>query len=122
MSALKTVETFLKAVAVKDFDTALKLVTPGCEYHNMMMDKAIGPKDIREQLEPFFEPTRENELTILNSISDGRTVFVERLDRHLMDYGWAELPVTGVWEVEDGKICSVREYFDLQTLMRQIPA
>lgn len=122
MSALETVKAFLNAVAVKDFDTALTHVTPGCEYHNMMMDKAIGPKDIREQLEPFFEPTQENELTILNSMSDGRTVFVERLDRHLMDYGWAELPVTGVWEVEDGKICSVREYFDLQTLMRQIPA
>lgn len=122
MTALDTVKAFLDAVAVKDFDAALQHVTPSCEYHNMMMDKAIGPRDIREQLEPFFEPTLENELTILNSMSDGNTVFVERLDRHLMDYGWAELPVTGVWEVEDGQIRSVREYFDLQTLMRQIPA
>ena len=86
------------------------------------MDKVVGPEAVKATLEPFFGPTTENELRILREMTDGRMVFTERLDRHLMEHGWVELPVTGVWEVHDGKITLWNEYFDLQTIMGQMPA
>jgi len=43
---------------------------------------------------------------------------MERLDRHQLPKGWAELPVTGVFDVVDGQIVAWREYFDFATIER----
>ena len=67
-------------------------------------------------LEPFFAPTIENEWTIKTTVANGPVVFMERLDRHRLPNGWAELPVTGVFAVHDGQITAWRDYFDLSTL------
>ena len=50
----------------------------------------------------------------------GPVVFMERLDRHLFGTKWVELPVTGVFEVRDGKIVFYRDYFDAQVLTAQL--
>jgi limonene-1,2-epoxide hydrolase len=49
-------------------------------------------------------------------------VFLERLDRHHLKDRWVELPVTGVFEVRDGRITYWRDYFDAQTILGQWPA
>jgi limonene-1,2-epoxide hydrolase len=41
---------------------------------------------------------------------------LERLDRHLAGHGWFELPVTGVMEVENGRITYWRDYFDMAAI------
>lgn len=51
----------------------------------------------------------------------GDTVFIERLDRHLLQGRWIELPVTGVFEVKNGQIGVWHEYFDIGTLQAQLP-
>ena len=68
-----------------------------------------------------FAPTLENEFRVLREAAVGNTVFLERLDRHRLASGWVELPVTGVYEVEDGKITVWRDYFDLNTIMSKWP-
>jgi limonene-1,2-epoxide hydrolase len=52
---------------------------------------------------------------------DGSVVFIERTDRHRLANGWVELPVTGVWEVQDGRITLWRDYFDVLTLQQAWP-
>jgi len=110
------------AMAVKDYDSALQWFTDDCEYTNLPMSSVTGPAGVRAVLDPFFAPTIENELRILRSAVDGDIAFIERLDRHLIDTGWVELPVTGVFVFRDGKIAVWREYFDLGTIVRQWPA
>ena len=109
------VEAFLKAFAAMDFDTALTYVTEDCEYTNVPMGTVRGHAGIREVLEPFLAPVHENEFVILRQSATGPSVFVERLDRHRLDHGWRELPVTGVFEVHSGRINVWRDYFDLLT-------
>lgn len=121
-SALDVVRAFLAAMEKKDYDRALSLVTADCEYDNLPMAKVHGPDAIRGVLEPFFAPTLENEFRVLRSAADGDVVFLERLDRHRVEQGWFELPVTGVWEVRDGRIELWREYFDLATLQKAWPS
>jgi limonene-1,2-epoxide hydrolase len=116
MTPLETVRAFLAAAERKDFDAALKFVTPGCEYTNLPMGTVRGPQGIRQTLEPFFAPIEVNEFRVLRVAADGPIVFVERLDRHCAAHGWWELPVTGVFEVHDGRITVWREYFDVQTM------
>lgn len=113
---LEVVHAFMAAMAVKDFDTALAYVSEDCEYENPPIGVFRGPAGVRAVLEPFFGPTLENEWIIRNTAVAGPVVFLERLDRHRLPNGWAELPVTGVWEVHDGLITVWRDYFDLATI------
>jgi limonene-1,2-epoxide hydrolase len=110
------VKAFMAAMAELDYDTAMSYVSDDCEYVNVPIATVRGPAGIRGVLEPFFAPTLENEWIIRATAADGPVVFMERLDRHRLRNGWTELPVTGVFEVHDGRITAWRDYFDLATL------
>ena len=118
---LETVQAFLRAMAVLDYDAALTLIGETCDYENMPMSRVTGPAGVRGVLEPFFAPTLENEFRVLRQIASGKTVFLERLDRHRLATGWVELPVVGIFEVENGLITLWRDYFDLATIMGKWP-
>lgn len=122
MSPAETVAAFLDLMMKKDYDKGLAYVTGDVEYDNVPIGKVQGPAGIRAVLEPFFGPTVSNEYKVLRALTDGGTVILERLDRHLLDNGWVELPVTGVFEVRDGKIALWRDYFDAATIMSKWPA
>jgi limonene-1,2-epoxide hydrolase len=119
---IDVVRTFMAAMAALDYDRALQLVADDVEYTNVPMGTVRGPDGIRGVLEPFFAPTLENEWLILSTLADGPTVFLERLDRHRLPNGWAELPVAGVFEVHDGRITAWRDYFDMATIERGFAA
>jgi limonene-1,2-epoxide hydrolase len=118
---METIQAFMAAMTVLDYDTAVTFIAPDCEYDNVPMGKVTGPAGLRAVLEPFFAPTIENEFRILRAVADGPVVFLERLDRHRLSTGWVELPVTGVFEVHDGLITLYRDYFDLNTIMSKWP-
>lgn len=120
---IDVVRKFMKLMEPLNYDEALKLVSSDCEYTNPPPFGTVhGPDGVRAVLEPFFAPTRENAFTIVRSAASGSTVLLERLDRHLFGETWVELPVTGVYEVHDGQITYWRDYFDVATIMSQLPA
>jgi limonene-1,2-epoxide hydrolase len=121
-SPVAVIKAFMAAMAIKDYDTALRYVAADCEYDNVPMGKVHGPEGVRAVLEPFFAPTIENQFIVLREASAGPVVFLERLDRHLLATGWVELPVTGVFEVHDGLITLYRDYFDAATILSKWPA
>ena len=121
MSPAETVKRFLDIMMAKDYDKGLALVAPDAEYDNVPIGKVAGPEGIRAVLEPFFGPTITNEYKVIREVTDGATVILERLDRHLLESGWVELPVTGIFEVKNGKIALWRDYFDAPTLMSKWP-
>lgn len=122
MSPLETIKAFMKAMEALDYDTALQFVADTCEYTNPPpIGTVIGPAAVRAVLEPFFAPTLENDFVILRELAAGPIVMLERLDRHRLADKWVELPVTGVYEVENGKITYWRDYFDAATILSQWP-
>lgn len=116
------VSTFMKHMENLNYDEALTLVTDDIEYTNIPMGTVHGPEGIRSVLEPFFAPTISNQWVIHSTAVNGSTVFMERLDRHQLSGGWAELPVVGVFELRDGKIARWRDYFDLATIQNGFAA
>lgn len=117
-SPTEVITAFLAAMETLDYDAALELVSNDCEYVNVPISTVYGPEGICGVLEPFFAPTLSNEYVIRTVAEAGPIVFMERLDRHQLANGWAELPVTGVFEVHDGRITSWRDYFDVATIER----
>ena len=122
-SPTDVVQQFMKLMEPLNYDDALKLVSDACEYTNPPPFGTVhGPSGIRAVLEPFFGPTLKNEFEVLRSAASGPVVLLERLDRHLFGEKWVELPVTGVYEVQGGLITYWRDYFDVATIMSQMPA
>ena len=122
-SPIDVVRQFLKDMERLDYDAALRWVAEACEYVNPPPLPVVhGPAGVRGLLEPFFAPTLHNEFKLVREAAQGSTVFFERLDRHQLADKWVEVPIAGVFEVENGKIVYWRDYFDAGSLLSQWPS
>ncbi|MFP6626425.1 MAG: limonene-1,2-epoxide hydrolase family protein [Deltaproteobacteria bacterium] len=120
-SAEKLVREFCQAWTRKDARELLGYFTEDSVYHNMPMPEARGPEAIA-QVFNFFLPIAEKiEWEILNLVADGNLVFTERVDRFVIGGKSVDLPVAGIFEVQDGKIKAWRDYFDMQAWTNQVP-
>jgi limonene-1,2-epoxide hydrolase len=121
-SPIEVVRAFNAAMEKMDFDAGLQYIAENCEYSNGPLGTLHGPAGVRAMLEPFFAPMLENTFVILREAVNGAVVMLERLDRHRLPTGWIQLPVTGVYEVHNGRITVWHEYFDVATIQKQMPA
>ena len=122
LSPLETVQAFIRAVEERRLDGALAFVAENCEYDNVPMGKMFGPTAIAAALGPFLAGASEVEWLVHREAAIGPIVFNERVDRFHFPHGWVEIPVTGVWEVHDGRITLWRDYFDEAMFRTQMPA
>ena len=108
------VRQFCAAFARRDVAELCSFFTSDAVYHNIPMAPAQGVDAIRASLEMFVPTSPYVEFELINLASDGAVVFTERVDR--MEFGGktVELPVTGVFEMEGGRIKAWRDYFDMQ--------
>ena len=119
--SIALVNQFIRLIEAKDLDAAVALVTDDCEYDNVPMRKVYGPTGIKEGLERFLAPATRVEWKIHREAAQGNVVFNERTDEFDFPTGNIAIPVTGVFEITNGKISLWRDYFDLQTFTNQMP-
>jgi len=113
------VRDFCAAWRRRNIEELVGFFTADAVYHNMPMTAVRGHDGIRKVLESYVPPAQEIEFEVVNLASAGSVVFTERVDRFLMGGKKVELPVAGVFEIQDDKIAAWRDYFDIQTWMRQ---
>ncbi len=113
------VTAFCKAWSSRDVDQILSYFTEDAVYHNMPMPPMEGKPAIKTILQQIVSPTTWIEWETLNIAEAGNIVFTERLDRFEMGGKKVELPVAGVFEIENGKIKAWRDYFDMAAWTRQ---
>lgn len=87
-------------------------------YHNMPAGPVTGRTNIEQFIAGFIGPWTETRWDILHLVSAGDVVIAERLDRTKAGVKAVDLPCTGVFEMEDGKIKVWRDYFDLGTYVK----
>ena len=121
MTPEEVVDEFIARVVRVDLDAALELVTPDIEYDNVPMGKVFGPDGIKSILGPMIEGLDEVEFAIVRQVAAGNIVMNERVDRFRVGDQWIDLPVAGVFEVNDeGLITLWRDFFDQPTLMDRL--
>ena len=113
----KVVRDFCGAWERLDVDAGLGYMSADAVYHNVPLQPLVGQQAIRGFLEGFFSLATSCRFEVLTVVTDGNRVVTERLDSFgFPDKDLDRLPVLGIFEFDaDGKICSWREYFDLQT-------
>lgn len=113
------VRSFCAAFARRQIPELLTFFTPDAIYHNIPLEPVRGLDGIRSTFEMFVAPADKVEFEILHMASVDDVVFNERIDRFRIAGKEVALPVAGVFVVRDGKIAAWRDYFDMQTYLRQ---
>ena len=103
----------------RDLDEILAGVTDDMIYHNIPVPAVVGKENVAIVFKYFLEIMDPINLEITNIFSDGNKVFTERIDRMTAKTGHTDLPVGGYFEVRDGKIAVMHEYFNLATFEEQ---
>lgn len=116
MTNTDIVNQFLAALHHKQTDAALQMVTEDIFYHNIPMEPLSGKAAVKAFLE------KESDLDVLDlrtlhSAENGNVVMNERVDSFGLNGRVLDLPVMGVFELENGRIKAWRDYFDLNTFI-----
>jgi limonene-1,2-epoxide hydrolase len=123
MDAEAIVNEFMARVVRMDLDGACELVSDDVEYDNVPISKVYGPDGIKGVLGQMVGALDEVDWVIHRQVAVGNLVMNERTDRFGMNGKWMDLPVAGVFEVnDDGKITLWRDYFDMATFTDQLTA
>jgi limonene-1,2-epoxide hydrolase len=113
----EVVTEFCKKWLTADPDELAGYFTEDAVYHNIPMEPVQGREAIKEFIAGFTAGFDGIDFQVHRQVSDGNVVMNERTDvMHRKDGGEIPLPVTGVFEVIDGRIAAWRDYFDLATV------
>lgn len=86
-------------------------------YHNIPMDAVQGREAIKDFIAGFLAAFDGIDFRVHRQVSDGNLVMNERTDvMRRKDGESIPLPVTGVFEIENGQIKAWRDYFDMATI------
>lgn len=118
--AIDIVQRFCDAWPAGDVDALVEHFTDDATYHNIPMEPVTGKDAIRATI-AGFATGNQIEFRVLHIAAAGDVVLTERVDVFtLPDARTIELPVSGTFELRDGKIAAWRDYFDLNMLMSKM--
>jgi len=121
MTPEDTVDEFIRRIVANDVESALQMVADDVEYDNVPLGKNIGPEAMRQFLGAMSGGVDEVQFIVHRQTAAGNVVMNERLDRFRVGDNWMDLPVAGVFEVDDeGRVTLWRDYFDLGTFNDQV--
>ena len=109
------IREFFHAWERNDSDYILSCFTDDAIYHNMPLEPLVGKEAIRQFIFQYADST-PGIFEILHQVVSGDLVMNERLDRVEINGLQTDLPVCGVFEIQDRKIKAWRDYFDLASV------
>lgn len=119
MSNTEIVMAFINAWNTMDWDGAADLLTDDIIWDNVPME-TMETKPVVDAAMRGMAP-ESVDWEVLSIAENGDKVLTERVDNFVMAGGKnVSLPVMGVFQIRDGKICLWRDYFDLASFTSQM--
>jgi limonene-1,2-epoxide hydrolase len=115
------VRAFCDCWAAGDLDQIMSFFADDAVYHNIPVDPVHGADAIRATIAGYTTGVESVEFEVKHIAAAGDVVLTERVDRFTFANGRVSLPVSGTFEVHDGKIAAWRDYFDMNQFMKQLP-
>ena len=114
------VRAFLGSWTSRNINSICGYFADDAVYHNVPVAPTKGIDGIRQIFMAFLEAFETANLEIVTLAAEPGLVIAERIDHFLMRNGKRiALPVTGVFEVKNGRIARFSDYFDLADFERQ---
>jgi limonene-1,2-epoxide hydrolase len=113
----RLVRDFIAAWERRESDFIIGCFAEDAVYHSMPLTPIEGKAAIADWVRSF-EGKKPGRLDVHNQIATEDVVMNERTDRIELNGHSITLPITGVFEINDGKIRAWREYFDMAPAKR----
>lgn len=114
------VRSFIAAWSRFDVNELVGFFTEDGTYHNMMAKPVSGQENLCKFISGFVKGWTATQWDIVNIVSRGDVVIAERLDRTQFGEKKVDLPCVGVFEMQNGRIKTWRDYFDLATYAKAV--
>lgn len=113
---------FLQAIGKRKTDRIMRFFSDDCVFHNIPWEPIIGIEAIGKFIENMVSTSRELDWQVHN-IAQTTTgaVLTERTDHFRFGTNQMKVPVMGIFEIRQGKICAWRDYFDTKQVADQMP-
>ena len=109
---------FIDAWSRLDPDELAGYFTEDGTYHNMPTGPVTGRDNVRDMITAFTASWTATQWDLLHIVGSGDVVIAERVDKTEAGDKSVDLPCTGVFEMENGKIKVWRDYFDIGTYIK----
>ena len=106
------VREFIAAWEQRDSDFIVGCLTEDAVYHSTPLSPIVGKEAIAAWVRGF-EGVQPGRLDVHHQIATDDIVMNERTDHIVLNGHPVTLPITGVFEIHEGRIRAWREYFDL---------
>lgn len=116
----QVVNDFIAAWGRMNADELLKFFADDAVYHNIPMRPATGKDSIRKVINSLLKGVTAIRFEVHHQAASGNVVMNERTDYTEMGAKKMSLPVSGVFEIENGKIKAWRDYFDLESFNKAL--
>ena len=113
LSTHTTLDAFWAALASRDLRRIEDLLAPEVTWRNMPHPPAVGRRAVMELLAAIITWSDEVRWDVVSASYDGGRAWVERVDRFVLDGTEHYVECNGVFTVDQGRICEVRDYVDL---------
>jgi limonene-1,2-epoxide hydrolase len=113
----RLVRDFIAAWERRESDFIIGCFAEDAVYHSMPLTPIEGKAAIADWVRSF-ERKKPGRLDVHHQIATEHVVMNERTDRIELNGHSVTLPITGVFEINDGKIRAWREYFDMTPAKR----
>ena len=128
MNPIELVDAFLRSYWHQEHERTLALVTEDFLWLNVPLPKlridgrAMFGAVLSSPNMGYPEPVEDGHHVPGLAIARGDEVMQERVDRFKIRGAWVENPCNGIWRIRDGKIASWKDYYDIDTYVRQLAA
>lgn len=121
----RVVSAMWQALYAKDWEGVASYIADDGHYEDVPApdDGATGPANVVKRLRIGLDHVDDFEHEIHSMVGENDTVIVEHTETwHFATGEKVRNPFVTVHKVRDGKVTLWRDYWDLQTMMKQAPA
>ncbi|MCS6924313.1 MAG: nuclear transport factor 2 family protein [Candidatus Binatia bacterium] len=114
----RIVTAFCRSLLDADMAKTVEYLAEDVHYHNIPWKPVTGRAAVRQLLDPLVHGANcaITKMDIKHTASCGNVVMNERVETWVKGSVKIDLPVFGVFELENGKITHWRDYFDSGTI------
>lgn len=115
-----TVRAYYAAWLDDDLEGVMRLCTEDVVAVNVPIGPIRGKAAVRRFFEKFARGMSQKRYDVHRVVADETCCLVEGVEHYVRDGQQVSLPYMSTFLFRDGLICEWRDYFDLQTVLRQL--
>lgn len=116
------VDSLIENIQSRNANAVAELLAEDIIFNDIPTGITKGRSKVKEMMQGFFAAATKIQWEVLNKIVQGNVAVIERINHLSVNGKNITLPIVTIVEVTNGKISTIRDYFDHKTFTDQFSA